>query len=247
EPLPMQPPLAARGQQAIGAHEEQSVLPTRPLPARRHTLAPNPIELQLLPKRKRQPAGPPLPRPAQPQRGQLQANDRGVRHNPFAAILGKQRQRLRSIDLLVHHLDRSAPSQCLRVVDLAQMKDMLLHDASARDALVLDDAPIAMPLAVLLANLVAQKHDGSALFTDPPPGKYPGSALQPFSAAAPHRARAISIAYAIKIRENRQRRCRIGQVRLRRVLSATEGSEPPENRRAEPPDQIAELIRLVGE
>jgi len=35
--------------------------------------------------------------------------------------------------------------------------------------------------------------------------------------------------------------------RLRRVLSATEGSEPPENRRAEPPDQIAELIRLVGE
>ena len=28
---------------------------------------------------------------------------------------------------------------------------------------------------------------------------------------------------------------------------ATEVSEPPENRRAEPPNQIAELLRIVGE
>ena len=45
--------------------------------------------------RKRQPAGAPLPRPAQPQLRQLQPNDRGVRQQPFAAIFGKQRQRAR--------------------------------------------------------------------------------------------------------------------------------------------------------
>jgi hypothetical protein len=109
-----------------------------------------------------------LSRPAQPQLGQLQPNDRGIRQNPFTTILGKQRQRLRSILRFVQHLDRPAPSQLLRVVDLAEMKHVFLHHAPVRDALVLDDAPIAMPLAVLVANpVVAQKHGGAALFTNP--------------------------------------------------------------------------------
>ena len=48
---------------------------------------------------------------------------------------------------------------------------MLLNDPPAGDALVFDDAEVAMPLAVLLANLLPQKHGGAALFTDRPPGK----------------------------------------------------------------------------
>jgi hypothetical protein len=35
-----------------------------------------------------------------------------------------------------------------------------LHHAPTADAPVLDDAPVAMFLAVLVANLGAQKHDG---------------------------------------------------------------------------------------
>ncbi len=52
---------------------------------------------------------------------------------------------------------------------------MLLNDPPAGYALVLDDAEVAMPLAVLLANLLPQKHGGAALFTDRPPGKQPWS------------------------------------------------------------------------
>jgi hypothetical protein len=72
------------------------------------------------------------------------------------------------------------------------------------------EAPIAMPLAVLVANLVAQKHGGAALFTDRAPRKYPWSALQPFSAASPNPQQAISIACTIKNRQNHQTTGRIG-------------------------------------
>ena len=165
---------------------------------------------QFLPERKREPAGAPLPRPAQPQLRQLQPNDRGVRHDPFAAVFGKQRQRLRPVGLFVQHLNRPAPRQLLRVVDLAEMKNMLLNDPPAGDAPVFDDAEVAMPLAVLLANLAAQKHDGAASFTDRAPGKHTWSALQPFSAYPSHRAQAISIACAITRRQKSSERPRIG-------------------------------------
>ena len=44
-----------------------------------------------------------------------------VRQSRLAAILGKQRQRLRPIDLLVQHLDRFPPRELLRGVDLAEV------------------------------------------------------------------------------------------------------------------------------
>ena len=107
----------------------------------------------------------------QPQLRQLQPNDRVVRQNPFTAVFGKQRQRLGPIGLFVQHLDRPAPRQFLRVVDLAEVKNVLLNYPPAGDAFALDHAELAMPLAVLLANLLPQKHGGAALFTDRPTGK----------------------------------------------------------------------------
>jgi hypothetical protein len=171
EPFPVQPPLAARRQQPIGDQHEQFLIPARALAARGQTRGPEPIELQLLPQVQRQPAGAPLARSAQAKLRQPQPNDRGVRQKAFGAIFGKQRQRLRMIRGFVQHLDGAPPRQLLRVVDLAQMQHMLLDDASACDAFVLDDAPVAMPLAVLDANLVAQEHSGTALFTDRAPRK----------------------------------------------------------------------------
>jgi hypothetical protein len=109
-----------------------------------------------------------LSRPKKPQLRQLQPNDRGVRQSPLASVFGKQRQGLRSIGRFVQHLNRPAPRQFLRVVDLAEVKNVVLNDPPASNALVLDDAEVAMPLAVLLANLVPQKHAGAALFTDRP-------------------------------------------------------------------------------
>jgi hypothetical protein len=48
----------------------------------------------------------------------------------------------------------------LRAVDLAKVQHMPLHHAPAADAPVLDHAPVAMRLAVLVANLGAQEHSG---------------------------------------------------------------------------------------
>src|SRR5208337_1067021 len=210
EPFPMQAPLASWRQQAIGDQHEQLLIPARPLAACRKSRGPEPIELQLLPQRQRQPAGAPLSRPAEAKSRELQPNDRGVGQQPLAAIFGKQRQSLRSIRRLVQHLDRTAPCEFLRAVDLAQMQHMLLHDTSARNALVLDDAPIAMPLAVLVANLVAQKHGGAPSFTNRGPRKYPWSALQPFFALSPIRTQEKSIACAFRKRQNCQTLRRIG-------------------------------------
>jgi hypothetical protein len=90
EPLAVQSPFAPRRQQAVGYQNEQNLIPARAFAARRKPLTPKPIEGKLLPQSQRDPARTPLARPAQPHLRQLQTHDRGVRQQPFAAILGKQ-------------------------------------------------------------------------------------------------------------------------------------------------------------
>src|SRR6266446_6102779 len=102
KPFAVQPPFAARRQQAIGDQYEQHLIPARPLAAHAQPLAPELVQLQLPPQQQRQPARAPLPRPAQPQLRQLDVDDRGVRQQSFTAVLRKQRQR--------EGLRRAAPS-----------------------------------------------------------------------------------------------------------------------------------------
>jgi hypothetical protein len=66
EPLAMQLPLAARRDQPIRDQHLQDLVPARPLAAGRQTIRPELVQLQLLPQLPGQPAGAPLPRPAQP-------------------------------------------------------------------------------------------------------------------------------------------------------------------------------------
>src|SRR5207253_10591395 len=75
------------------------------------------------------------------------------------AILGKQRDLSAMLTALVERFDRLAPCRSLVVVDLSQMKHMSLHRAPAGYTAVFNDAPVAVLLAVLAANLVAQKHE----------------------------------------------------------------------------------------
>ena len=119
EPFPVQAPLAARRQQPIRHQHEQHVVPARALAAGRKPLRPEPVKLQLPPQRQRQPARSPLPRPHQPHLRQPQAHDGGVRNEPVATVLGKQRQRPWPRAALLDDLDRLAPRQLLAVVDLA--------------------------------------------------------------------------------------------------------------------------------
>src|ERR1700733_1855019 len=72
-------------------------------------------------------------------------------------VLGEQRD-LRRLSRLVAHLDRAAPGRMLAIVDLAEIGHLSLNHAPALNAPVLDDRPGPMLLAVLAANLVAQKH-----------------------------------------------------------------------------------------
>ncbi len=89
--------------------------------------SPEPIELQVLPQRERQPTAPAWSRPIEAKPRELQRNDRGGGQKPVAAIFPKERKSLRPIRRRAQHLDQTTPAQFLRVVDLAQMQHMPLH------------------------------------------------------------------------------------------------------------------------
>src|SRR5437764_1899109 len=98
------------------------------------------------------------------------------------AILGKQRDLSGMLTALVERFDRLAPCRSLVVVDLSQMKHMPLHRAPAGYTAVFNDAPVAVLLAVLAANLVAQKHE-ARLPKPPAVSQATWSAPHAFSAA----------------------------------------------------------------
>ena len=159
EPLAMQAPLATRRQKPVGRQEQQHLVPTRPLAARAEPLGPEPVERQFAPQVHRQPAPAPLPRPAQPQLGKLQPDDRGVGQHPLAAVFREQRQGARRRRSFLEDGDRLAPSQFLRIVDLAQVQQRPLHHTASAYPAILHDAPVTVLFAVLLALGVTEKHD----------------------------------------------------------------------------------------
>src|SRR5215467_15106197 len=148
-------PFCTWGQQSIGYQNEQNMVPTRTLAARSEPPAPELSQLQFLPQFKRQPAGSPLPGAAEAQLRQSQPDNGGIRQQPVTTILGKQCERSPPIGLLVQHLDRFAPSTLLRSIDLAEIENVPLTHLAAGNALVLDNAPVAVLLAVLLTNRAA--------------------------------------------------------------------------------------------
>src|SRR5208283_5680969 len=102
------------------------------------------------------PAGAPLTRSAQPHCAQPDRNHVAI-ENRGRTIFGKQRDLPRS-PRFVEDFDSPTPCRPLAVVDLSEIEHLSLNHATALDATVLDDRPGPMLLAVLAANLVAQKH-----------------------------------------------------------------------------------------
>ena len=76
-------------------------------------------------------------------------------------VLGEQRDLPTVRTVLVQRLDRTTPGSLLRIVDLTVVQHVPLHRSTARNPAVLHDAPVAVLLAVLPANLVAKKHAGT--------------------------------------------------------------------------------------
>ena len=75
-------------------------------------------------------------------------------------FLREERHRARPRRTVLENLDRLAPALALAVIDFAQIEHMALDDFPAGHALVFDDAPIVVRLAILEAFAGAQKHDG---------------------------------------------------------------------------------------
>src|SRR5882757_10728979 len=81
------------------------------------------------------------------------------------AIGREQGQLRRALGFFVEGFDDAAPGLTLVVVDLAQIQHRPLHHLAAGAALALDDAPIAMVLAVLEPSSGAQEHDRRSHYT----------------------------------------------------------------------------------
>ena len=73
-------------------------------------------------------------------------------------IGGEQGQLGRLSRLLVESFDHPAPRLLLAVVDLAKIKHLALHHLAAGAALALDNAPVAVLLAVLETAIRSQIH-----------------------------------------------------------------------------------------
>src|SRR5450756_348336 len=84
--------------------------------------------------------------------------------------------------ILVEHFDRFAPSRCLRGVDLAEIQHMPVHHTAVIETLGLDDAPVAVRLAVLSSLGSPQKHDAANLSASSRACESGRSSLQPLSA-----------------------------------------------------------------
>src|ERR1700735_5458487 len=94
--------------------------------------------------------------------------------------------------VLVENFDGFAPGRGLRRADIAQIQDVALHNAAGPEAMVLDDAPMAVRLAILLPPGLPQKHDAENLARGIRRGDRGRSSLQRFSAILPQDSHGIT-------------------------------------------------------
>ena len=59
---------------------------------------------------------------------------------------------------MLQNLDGSPPRFTLAVVDLAKVEHMLLCNTTAADAVIFNDAPVAVLFATLLSRSLSQEH-----------------------------------------------------------------------------------------
>ena len=93
-PLPMKTPVAARVDKAVADLNFQNIQPSGPFAARRQARSPEPVQLQTLPQRQRQPACPPLARGVQGQLREPHLHHLALQLRRLP-VLGKQRDLLR--------------------------------------------------------------------------------------------------------------------------------------------------------
>lgn len=160
--------FAAGIDQAIDHQELEHLGPGNLFLPLRQALAPEVVQLQLPPQFAAQPAVPEGPGP--PENQLVHANLHGVksirRHGP---IVGEQAHGHRFLPAFADYRKRLAPGRLLRVVDLAEVKHLALEHLAARQPPTLDDAEVAMLLAVLATLACLQVHADD----NPAPQRFP--------------------------------------------------------------------------
>jgi len=74
------------------------------------------------------------------------------------AVFGEETDLFGELSGFVERVQILAPGGLLRVIDLAQIENGALRGVAGAQAAVLDDAPVAMRLAVLFASVETQEH-----------------------------------------------------------------------------------------
>ena len=139
----------------------------------------------------------PLPRPVQLHRPEPHLDPVAlgvIGQRPFG---GKQSQLPRAPAVLVEALDHPTPIGVLAVVDLAQVQNRLLHHPAPGTASALDNAPVAVLLAVLDSSCGAQVHAGE-FYADLQLRKEAWSSLQAISSRLPLKRLAFLSPKALK-------------------------------------------------
>src|SRR6202521_1958224 len=158
EPMPVQSPFAAGRNQLVADQRLQDVQPVRPFARGRQRRKPELVQSQLIPQKSGHPAGTPLTRPTQSHLAQSDRHHIAIERRGNT-ILGKQRNLFGLPGAFIEDLNRPAPRRFLAVVDLSKIQHLPLNYATIMNAPVLHNRPCPMSLAVLVANLGAQKHD----------------------------------------------------------------------------------------
>src|SRR4029079_18840289 len=125
-------------------------------------------EFELLVELAREPARPPLPRPAQLHRFTPQLDRLSLRVVGQSPVGQTQCSLPGAPAVLVEGLDLSTPGGMLAVVDLAEIQNRLLHHPAAGTASALDKAPVAVLLAILDSPCGAQVH-ADGFYANPHP------------------------------------------------------------------------------
>src|SRR5204863_9883653 len=158
EPQPVQTTFAAWIDEPVADQRLKDVAPAGSFARIGQTSRPEAVEFQLLVELAGEPARTPLPRPMQLHGPQPDLHPMALGVIGQRPVGGEQGQLGCLLRPLVEGLDHPAPAFLLAVVDLAEIEHLALHDFAAGAALALDNAPVAVLLAVLEASIRAQIH-----------------------------------------------------------------------------------------
>jgi hypothetical protein len=183
KPLPMQPPLTARGDQPVDCQQFDHLMPNDSFSHFRQLLSPEVIQFQQPPDLAPQPAIAKRPRPPQFHLAQLDLNRIDLlqpqRRWSQEPGLSKRPDRA-TLTFTLKAVQQVLPGRFLQLIDLSQIQHRALGDLVFRHTPIFHDAVVVVNLPIFLARCASQKH-GPSLPSPPTDCKGVGLHYKPLS------------------------------------------------------------------